>query len=558
MADHSVGRFALLHYDPGNPEFPTLPDGIDSLHIIEIGRAPGLSIRAPIPDVLQGKHSATGGTGYADWYLNGIWRQPDPVDFGNITATKQRTVILTNTSRSSVSLTAIDVSAITGLSVVSPGLPATIEAFDSLVVTFEVSTTGDPAFDDEVLFTVGGLVLPVRMLGRRVIIFNTVPEIPINERISWLTDNMISIDGTEQAFSLRRAPRSRVVINQVLDDDEERTRQFALITGAGFLRMGVQQWWQARAITSAALSTDLTIQVNALDMEFDVGSNLSFVTPSGAIVEGEVESFTASSVTLTQEVGLALPLNTYVMPLKFGFLSSEVNVKTFARGLEETQLIFELIEYADIGALNMAYFTTHPVDGLPIITYPMAFDGGARDGNWNQTIDVLDGSTGDIQQTRTELAVRPGNPVLVYCNSQADQHAWRQFLHFVRGSWGAFYIPTDMNDLPLASVFTLGSNTFSVPSMGLESLIGLQAPRRDLKLNIDGTIYYRRITDISDNGTTEVITLNSAIPGAGTVPIEDVIISWLTLSRIVGDSATFKHAQLGDSELRFAVRGVIV
>lgn len=558
MADHSSANFGILRFDPGNPEFPTLPDGVDSLHIIDYGRAPGLNIPRPLPDEQLEKKSANAAEKFEDWYLGGVWRQPDPVDFGNITAAKQRTVTLTNTNRSSVSLTAIDVSAITGLSVISPGLPATIEAFDTIQVVFEVSTTGDPAFDDDVLFTVSGEVLPIRMLGRRIIIFNTIPEIPISERVSWLTDNMISVDGTEQAFSLRRAPRSRIAINQILDDDEERTRQFALIAGAGHLRMGVQQWWQARAITSAALSTDLVIQVSTLDMEIAIGSDLSFVTPAGVVVEGEIDSFTTSSVTLSQVIGIALPDNTYVMPLQYGFMSSEVRLDTFTTNLELTKMVFELFEYADIGALDMSYFATHPTDGLPIITYPVAFDGNTRSGNWNQEIDVLDSRTGDVQQAKTEKLLRPGNPIVVHLHSQADQHAWRQFLHFVRGSWGAFYAPTGTNDLPLAAVFTLGGNQFSIPSMGLESLIGLQAPRRDLWLNIDGTVYYRRITNISDNGTTEVVTLDGVIPGSGTVPIADCKVSWLTLSRIVGDAVTFQHKHLGEGELRFAIRGVMV
>lgn len=558
MADHSTGNFGLLRHEPGNPEFPTLPDGIDSLHIVDFGNAPGLIISRPFPDELLEKNSANTANKFEDWYLNGIWRQPDPVDFGNITATKQRSVTLTNTGRASVELTAIDVSAITGLAVVSPGLPVTIPAFDTIVVLFEVTTIGDPAFDDDVLFTVDGDVLPTRMLGRRVIIFNTIPEIPITERVTWLTDNMISVDGKEQAFSLRRAPRSRIFINQILDDDEERTRQFALIAGAGFLRMGVQLWWQARPITTAALSVDTIIQVDTLNMEIAIGSDLSFVLPSLVVVEGEVESFTTSSVTLSQTIGTALPLGTYIMPLQYGFMGSEVGVETFKKNLELTKMVFDLLEYQDIAALDMAYFATHPTDGLPIITYPLAFDGNTRSSNWNQDIDVLDSRTGDVDQTRNEPLLRPGNPILVYLHSQADQHAWRQFLHFVRGSWGAFYSPTGTNDLPLTSVFTLGGNTFSIPSMGLESLIGLQAPRRDLALNIDGTVYYRRITNISDNGTTEVVTIDGVIPGSGTVPIADVIISWLTLSRIVGDSATFRHKQLGEGELRFAIRGVMV
>lgn len=561
MADHSSARFSLLRWDAGNPEFPVLPDGIDSLHIIEIGRVPGLIDKQPLPENRLVIHSTQGtARGFSDWFLDGIWRQPDPIDYGNVTAAKQREMTIHNTSRNSIQLTAIDLSALSGVTAIAPGLPRTIEAFDTITLTFEASVTGDPSFDDNALLTIDGLVLPTRMLGRRVIIFNMLPDVPIVEKMSWLTDNMVSIEGPEQAFSLRRAPRSKVTLNQKLTDDVERTTQQALILGAGYLRQGVGMWWQARQITSAALSTDLVINADTTDMEISVGGDLSFYNPNDhTFVEAEVASFTTTTVTLSQEVGVALPANAWIMPLTFGFQEKVASFGDYPSVLiQRSTLTFNLLEYLDIGALDMAYFSTHPTDGLPVMDQPQEFDGGVRIGQLAQSLQVLDSATGDNSVFRREVLARWGQNVFVNCRSMADQHAWRQFLHFVRGSWGAFYIPTNTNDLPLDADFSLGGNTFTVPSMGIDSLINERAPRRDLKMVIDGTTYYRRITSVSDNGTIETVTVDGVIPGAGTVPIADCRISWLTLSRIVGDSATFKHIRLGEAELRFVTRGVIV
>lgn len=557
MADHSAAGFSVLRIEPGNPEFPTLPDGVDSLHIIEIGRTPGLEIPRQVIETLD-KHSADDSQGYTDWFTDGIWRKPNPVDFGNITAAKVRQVTLHNTFRQAVSLTAIDVSAIGGLSVTSPvSLPQTIEAYDTITITFEVAAAGDNAFDDDVIFTVDGALLPVRMIGRRIIIFNTLPEMPITERISWLSDRMTSSNGEEQVFSVRQTPRSRVTYIQRLTDDEERTRQQTLIMGAGFLRQGAQLWWQARRITSAALLTDTIIQLNTLDMEIAIGTDLSFVAPDLTVVEGEVDSFTASTVTLTQAIGTALPVGTMAMPLQYGYMTAKANLVAWPMNAEDMSVSFDLVEYAEDRAINAAYFDSHPIDGAPIITHPLEFDGRARGGDIIQALQILDSKTGDLDVSRTELLGRPGMPVKVTTKTMADQHAWRQFLHYVRGSWGKFYIPTGLNDLPLSSVLSLGGNTFTVPTMGITSLLGNVGPRRDVKLDVDGTIYFRRITNISDDGTDETITLDSVIPGAGTVPIADVRVSWLLPVRIDKDVAVFKHTRLGEAELRFTVRGVI-
>lgn len=557
MAILGTAGFSPLRYEPGNPEFPVLPDGILSLHIIDYASVPGFRAPLPVTNTYE-KFAADNQEAYGDWYLDGIWRKPNPVDFGNITAAKQRQVTLHNSHKTSRSVTAVDMSAIGGLTLISPGLPVTLEAFDTVTFTFEAAQAGDNAFDADVIFTVSGVDLPVRMLGRRIIIFNMVPERPILERITWLSDHMISVEGQEQVYSVRQTPRSRVVLRQRLTNDQIRTEQQALVLGAGFLRMGVQLWWQARQVTAAALLTDLTIQVPTTSMETVAGSDVSFALPDGTYVEGEVDSLTASSITLSQQIGVALPLGTQVMPLQYGFQIPDIRFETFGVNVEDSEMAFDLIEYDESPNIDPAYFATHPTDGLPIVTRPLRFSGSTRSGGMFQNSNQIDGLTGDMQVFRDEAIARPRQDVMALCFTLADQHAWRQFLHSMRGSWGKFYLPTGTNDLPLNIDLSLGSNSFQIPSMGLESLIGNRAPRRDVMIEENGNAHYRRIASVSDNGTIETVTLDSTIPGSGTVPKEDVSISWLTLSRITGDVATFRHRRLGEAELRFSTRGVIV
>ena len=127
----------------------------------------------------------------------------------------------------------------------------------------------------------------------------------------------------------------------------------------------------------------------------------------------------------------------------------------------------------------------------------------------------------------------------------------------MRGSWGAFYVPTGTDDLPLFVDFALGGNVFDIVNIGLAALVGNVAPRRDVRITIAGVTYDRRITSVVDNGAFETVTLSAVIPGAGNVTDAEFKCSWLTLSRIVGDTATFKHNRRGNGELRFSVRGVI-
>ena len=560
MAQGAAGRFVPLLHAPGNPQLPTLPNPADPKDGLESLWGHGATINAPRFETEYLATAAAGpgiANGFAQTWLNTIWLNPAPLDFGNITADKTLSVTLHNMYRTSVSITAVDVSALSGVTLDSPGLPVDIPPFSSVIFTFTATLLGDVEFDDNAIFTTSEGSLNLRMIGRRVIIVDVFPQNSIAEQLTFLTDNMVSRDGTEQAMSLRLAPRSAVTMELAYTDLLERGRLQNILLGAMHLPIGCQLWWQSRELTSAALITDDVIQVSTDDMEIEVGGTVGFVLRDRTSLEAEVLSFNATSITLTQAIGTALPADTSVMPVKFGFFSPKADIVDSPVTLQKFVLKFDLIDYGYIGAIDGAYFDTHPVDGLPIIKGCLSIDSRDRKGGIVSIEGRTDGQTGAIAQYKSEALSRPNQPVLVHCKSLADQHAWRKFLHFVRGSWGRFYVPTGTNDLLLDSDFTLGGNSFDIPNIGLASLVQNRAPRRDLKITIAGVDYYRRITSVVDNGATEAVTLSSVIPGAGTVPVADMFVSWLTLSRIVADTASFKHRFRGVSELRFQTRGVI-
>jgi hypothetical protein len=92
--------------------------------------------------------------------------------------------------------------------------------------------------------------------------------------------------------------------------------------------------------------------------------------------------------------------------------------------------------------------------------------------------------------------------------------------------------------------------------MGVEAFLNAQAPYRDLRIQLDdGSVEYKRITDVTDNGNgTETITVDSVIGSAGFSEIADTMISFMRLCRIEGDTAQFTHLYLGEAQLRFTVR----
>jgi len=560
MAQGGALGWSTVFHTPGNPQLPVLPAPSDPItgNLVIFGDIATVRFGGGVPNLLVQTGAVPGvAGGYLKTYLNGIGGQPSPLEFGNITGVIEKTIDVFNTYREPRTITAIDLSAVSGVTLVSPLLPVVVPPFGTITFTFSAATVGDPTIEGVVTFTHDLGSFEILFTGRRLIIFETIPQRPISEKMSWVTDRMISIDGTEQVMKVRQIPRSEIKIVQRFTNQVERTRQLNLVNASGFLRVGVQLWFEAREITQAALAVDTVIQISTLDMEIDVDTEVSFVTPAGVPSEAiTVASFNTTSITLEKAIGIDLPLGSQGMPIKYGFLRAKAATDTFAINAEDLTLSFNIIEYRDLAALDMAYFDTHPIDGLPIISAPSFFDGSARSGSITQDLDVLDSRVGDIQTRRDEPIARPGLPVLVHCENLADQFAWRQFLYYIRGSWRAFYIPTDFDDLPLGLDLVLGGNTLSVVNTGL-SAVAISAPRRDLKLVVQGVVYYRRVISVVDAGPTETITLDAVIPGAGSAPIADVKVSWLYQVRLEGDTATFRHLRAGQSELRFLASGVI-
>ena len=569
MANQSaaVSGYGLLTWHPGNPALPTLPGiGDPSLgKLDEFGRGadkPFISRQLPfVPPIGQG--AAAPASGFADWYVNQIWVTPTPIDFGDIANDKDVSITIYSTYKTERTLSAIDipVDAIELIGAGSPALPDTLLPFGDKVLTFRALQAGPDIFDDDITFNFDVVSFDVRTVGRRVLLLFAAPEAGMIEQLGFATDLMRSKNGFEQAFSLRKAPRSTVQYKFRLPDtqDQSRTRlETLLFGGSALLPIGVQYWFESRRITSAAESTDATVQIDTSNLSISIGETFVFTTPGDINVLGVIDSFDGSSITFEQVIGTALPLDTFGMPVRFGHMQAPAGMRISRKNLQDLSVTIRTEAETDIGAIDTTYFDLHPSEspGRPILKERCTL--GVLSGAIDREESRLDSQTGRMFVTSSESLGEQSSQAVVFINSMAQLHAWRKFLHFVRGSWGTFYAPTFQNDLPLDAAFALGGNTFDIPDMGIDVFLGGAAPKRDLRIvTDDGVVHYRRITDVTNNGNgTETVTLDDTVGTAGFSAIADTVISWMHLVRIDGDTATFNHRLLGEADLIFRIRTV--
>lgn len=553
MTTRSTAPGRFLRSDPGNPLFPTLPDGVQVGHDLGLhGASGGLVDRAREPDSDLPIFSAAPleGSRFAAWYTGGTWITPRTLNFGVIPSPVQLELVLHNTRRTSIEVTALDLP--TGVVLISPSLSFTIDAFSSVTVTLEAILAGPNEFDEIGTFTTSTGDEPVRLIGRRVFVIDVSPQAPINESLSFNTDILRSTDGTEKSYRMLQSPNSTIDYTVKFTNDLQRIRfRNEFMAGASELLVSAQKWHESRPLDVAALSTDITIFVDTTFGSFQVGKPISISLNDGSFISGTILSFTASDITLTNELGIDAHVKAKVMPAGLGYVSRWPKWKTYAVNLEEARYSVTFNQEEDIGATLPSIFPTK--NGTPILEFCNELETGRnKAGNFQRAETRIDSGLSN----RTAFNVYPfGDDVQVFQISPNTREAvwqWRRFFHFMNGSWGEIYVPTFLTDLPLDVPIT-ASNTFDIPNISLTKLFGSPPadPRNALRfLYADGSIEYRTILSCTDNGLTEEIVVDSVLPAGSP------IISILQRARILGDSANFKYIRPEEAIITFRFRTV--
>jgi len=292
MAVKATGGFGLLRYEPGNPEFPTLPDGVQVPHVLTIGRSAGLAARSIVRTRrVLGSTPANDVQRFAGWQTETTWINPAVVDFGVIPSPVQRTVSLYNARNTSVEVTALSLPA--GVTLLD-SLPVTLTPYAGFTFTLEAGTAGDNTFDDIYEFTTSEGAASFRVIGRRVFTLENIPQTPMAESLFWKTDLIRSKDGTEKAYSLMYAPLAKVDYKVKFTNDIQRIKfKNQFIAGESALVVAGQKWYEMRPLRDAAQATDTSLNIDDLtfNASWKIGGPVAVTSIDGATVaSGQLDS----------------------------------------------------------------------------------------------------------------------------------------------------------------------------------------------------------------------------------------------------------------------------
>lgn len=569
-----------VFYIPGSTTFPTqftdpnadvsfatfVEFGVTKLAKVDRDRGAALSSVARSLGPSPGGRIGGAVGNFSDWYVNQIFVAPTPINFGSIVSDKTITIEILSTYRSQNRvLNSINLAALgTGVSVEPGVLPHTFVPLSELRIDLIADTEGAPQFDGNAIFNFDHRTLAIRSLGRRLILFWYEPEQPLEERLTWFTEIQRVHNGNELRDSKRVTPRQVLEFVISAENEAEASSLRGLLLAYRDFNFGVPIWFERRRVTTAAAQGATVLQVSTVDVDHRVGASLMIWEPiTRTFFDAEIASFTTSSITLSQPTPVAVSAFAEVVPVRFGQIVEEPTMNDAPRGILETRVLFETSDNVDLGYPDQtalaAAWTIFPIDNLPIFRDRNLLTGGSYSQTQETQFAKIDNRIGKVVlqgQNHPSFGLKPAANFL---RTSAEIRRMRAFLHWLRGSWGSFYLPTFRNDLPPVVDFQLNSVNITIANVGLSTLLTVAQPRRSVMLELpDGTQYFSQIGSVTTlSSTQEQISLTNPFGGAATTVVAATArISWLELVRIEGDAATFEHERVGQAILKMQVKTI--
>jgi hypothetical protein len=384
-----------------------------------------------------------------------------------------------------------------------------------------------------------------------------IPDPPVTETWSWLTDVIPSRNNTEQRISLRATPRRTIKYGFLLEDETERRRQY-------------QRWY--KSLGSRIVLPFYQYQTR-LAQPSALGDSKLWFDPAYTDVRAGEFVIVMNEATVT---GYLVKLDTVEAdgattdsPLTFDADAGMIVAPCFTSRLDDrTGLTMKSVTgHLDVAATVLTYRPSfkrpgstaviETFDGLPVLHLrPIA--AGESPEQFDANYEVVDSETG-----LEELYISWPHPVVAMTRkwtirrrqNPAEMDWWRDFLDTVLGMREPFLLPTWFADLTVAEAPTVGSGTLKINGGDYASLYWPYDTFRRLQIETESGIIWRKVLDATANPDgTSTLQLDTTFGGD---PADVAIskISYLNRARLASDTVTLTHERLR-TQIELATRTV--
>jgi hypothetical protein len=503
--------------------------------------------------------------GMYDWWEKVHILPRAEIAFGNIITLKQDKYELYSAYRNtSVTLSSITNNALPGISLPDESPAEVVERQSSMLDSSSTDNTGDsfvlgtlvkrdilalqdglPVFDTTVDFNFSTGEMPQLFVsGTRIILIPMDYESPMQETMSFLTNIIPGLSGTEQRIALRKQPRQLYDVLYKLDgNDRQRMQALLMDWQANLFGFPVQNEliYTTAAVSIGATSYPVT---GADDIDLRVGGLAVIITDANTF---DVITITAKTDTLISASDPSL--NAYaagskIMPLRTAHIQRMVSGSMSQKNLETFKVLFEVFDN-DTGAVTGSTGSYSTFNGKVL------FDGcnmvnGDMPEEYKRRIYRIDNKTGVVHVGSTWDRGKRSHQKGFVLRDRAEILEFRKLMHSLRGRQISFYIPTFNDDLEVKASLGVGTDTMDIERIEYERLVQSREPKITFKITFtDGTSLIREVQSAAGvDATTERLTLDTTWPS--TRPASEVRrVEFYELVRFDADNIVIQYPRIG-------------
>lgn len=343
------------------------------------------------------------------------------------------------------------------------------------------------------------------------------PRAPLRETLEWLTDVMITEDGTEERTELRLAPRQTFSMSYFVPPNLQ-ARINNILYGGRDLRWWVPAWPQVQSIGEVSAGAS-SLSAETRYSEFREGGYVLLWQDPATYQILEVDEVVSD--TELSLVGLTSAFTgAYLVPLRYGYL-----LRDPSRQLTGHNSVLEMVYAVED---NKALTPAAPAQYLSNDIY---YDEGLLEGRQlteelNTRFDIFDEQLGLVAYSSPWTNKRPSRPYRRLADGPAEAWELREWLHRRAGRYRPFWLPTFEQDLRLTST---GSITTTI-TVRADDYIGNAQERNHIAIETTSGWLPRAVSNATPVGGDAIqLTLSSSL-GVNASAVKR--ISFLGLKRL--------------------------
>lgn len=453
---------------------------------------------------------------------------------GNVVGDQVRTVSVWNAYSYGVTMTALSV--LNGEGIEISGQPAPPLVFGPLqerIWSVVVQGEGPPTISTLVTWTFsGGVQLRLSITGNRITPWSWSPDWArgILEALEWRTDVIEAEQSDEQRIGMRLTPRQTWEFTATATGTARQAMEAAIL-GWGARIWALPLWPHGAQLQAPAAEGATELEFSTFGRELAAGG-LVLIIGSNALEHevAEIDSIEADRLILKRPLARAWSAAAAVFPAKAARLS-DASMARFTGDCADAQVRFEIAQAnPHDAAITLPEYRGYAVleDSPDWASAPVLAP--------SRKIGEVDNNLGvPVQRDRSGLPSM--RQVLRWApHGRAATDALRRLLYALDGRRVPLWLPSNANDITLAVVASSGASNIDIVACGYTAYLSGMPGRRDIRIESEDGIQYRRITGSVDLGNgNERIGLDEPLEFTLSPAAGEVWISFLSLFRLDSD-----------------------